>query len=159
MEFGHTNGLSTFPKEVPFKYDPWPLPRQAKAATTMVVNSMVIFNTTKSLDAAWDFVRFVVSDAGAKYTVTDSERMPARKDLAEKLFIPFARQTAGVSNPQPFVDAFEYGYPQTNTPALFKIQDDWLRGAWTRMMNGGESVRDVMTEGAKTINEWLKEFG
>jgi multiple sugar transport system substrate-binding protein len=156
MEFGHTNGINTFPQEIDFRYDPWPLPRQAKAATTMVVNAMVIFTTTRHLDESWEFVRFGASDAAMRYIVSDANRMPASKELAEKLFIPFARQQGGVPNPQPFVDAFDYGYPQTNTPALFTIQNECLRPVWPKLMDRGEPVKDHLVEGAKLINEWLK---
>lgn len=159
MEFGHTGGLRDFPKQIGFKYEPVPLPRKAKASTTFVTNTLVIFNGPTAVDATWQLLRFAVSEAGQKYVVSEASRMPPRKDLAEKLFLPFARQDGGVPNPQAFVNGFDSGIPQTNTPAIFRIQNEWLVPTWAKMMNGGESVRDHMLAGAPFINQVLKDIG
>ncbi|MCK5738835.1 extracellular solute-binding protein, partial [bacterium] len=81
-----------------FEYDFAPLPRpdnmaHGPAFTYGDFKNIVIFSTTKHQEAAWEFVKFIVSQKGDQQLLEITNQLPLRRDLAsDSSFADYFRQ-------------------------------------------------------------------
>jgi multiple sugar transport system substrate-binding protein len=69
---------------------------------------VAIVKTAKS-EAAWEFVKYLVSEEGNKMYSEITGRIPSNLQLAETWWVPRAKELYGIANGKAFLDAFKEG--------------------------------------------------
>lgn len=103
--------LTTVKAKAKFKWGVTALPKGQTYATSLGGENWAIPNTSKNVDAAWEFVKFVQDPHNYEQYLTVAQALPGRKDVARDAFwqndpalsvfvnqLPFARTVGGGPN-------------------------------------------------------------
>jgi multiple sugar transport system substrate-binding protein len=103
-----------------FKWDVAPMPTgPAGPATSVNSAGFVISKASKHPDAAWEFVKFAISQQGQQRLTELGFAIPVLKSIAESP--TFLDQKTAAINEQVFLDALAYAHPKPS----FKGYEEW----------------------------------
>jgi multiple sugar transport system substrate-binding protein len=103
-----------------FKWDVAPMPKgPATRATSVNSAGFVIAKDSKNADAAWQFVKFAISDAGQQRLSELGFAIPIRESIAKSP--AYLEQKTAPINQQVFLDALDYAKPKPT----FKGYEEW----------------------------------
>ena len=103
-----------------FKWDVAPMPKGPAARATSVNSAgFVIAKDSKNADAAWQFVRFAIGEAGQKRLSELGFAIPILESVAKSP--AYLEQKSAPINQQVFLDALEYAKPKPT----FKGYEEW----------------------------------
>lgn len=130
-------------QENAFNWDVAPFPAGPVGRATLVNSAgIVISETTQHPDEAWEFVKFVISEAGQSKLTELGFAIPVLEKVATG---PVYLEQAAKGNHKVFIDALEYA----RTKPSFKGYEEWsgivgeeLNLVWT----GEKSIDDALAE-------------
>ncbi len=103
-----------------FKWDVAPMPKGPAARATSVNSAgFVIAKDSKNPDAAWEFVKFPIGDAGQQRLSELGFAIPIRESIANSP--AYLEQKSAPINQQVFLDALDYAKPKPT----FKGVEEW----------------------------------
>jgi multiple sugar transport system substrate-binding protein len=85
MMFSGTWNLSTLPNDAKFKWVAVPLPYSKKPASSLGGENFAIMATSKNIDGAWDYIKFIQDPSYASPFYDCTNYLPSRADVAEML--------------------------------------------------------------------------
>jgi multiple sugar transport system substrate-binding protein len=131
--------------QLEFKWDVAPMPAGPVGRATSVNSAgFVVSKDSKNADAAWEFVKFAISQQGQQRLTELGFAIPVLKSIAESPTF-LEQKTAGI-NEQVFLDALEYAHPKPT----FKGYEEWAGVV-------GDSLVPVWN-GEKPLDEALDEI-
>lgn len=126
-----------------FDWDVAPFPKGPAGRATLVNSAGIVASSaTKNPDAAWKFIKFVVSKAGQSELTSLGFAIPVIKSVAES---PVYLQQPAKGNHQVFLDALGYA---RNKPS-FRGYEEWssvVGDALTSVWLGEANIDDVLAE-------------
>jgi multiple sugar transport system substrate-binding protein len=98
------------------------------------------------VDAAWGFSRYMADEDGQKIYSELSGRIPNNPQLAEKFWIPVAKERFGVENAKAYLKAFELSMPDVIGPVpRSKIEAEAVKpDGWDPLIAGTAQAKDVL---------------
>jgi multiple sugar transport system substrate-binding protein len=85
MMFSGTWNLSTLPNDAKFKWVAVPLPYSKKPASSLGGENFAIMAASKSVDGAWDYIKFMQDPAYASGFYSCTNYLPSRADVSDTL--------------------------------------------------------------------------
>ena len=132
----------------PFKWDIAPMPKgPAGRATSVNSAGFVIAKVSKNPDAAWEFVKYVFSEAGQTELAKIGLAIPVRKSVAESA--AYLDQATKIDHSL-YVKALDYAHLKP----VFKGYEEWsaavgdaLNLIWTGQMPVGDGLAEAVAGG------------
>jgi ABC-type glycerol-3-phosphate transport system substrate-binding protein len=112
------------------------------------------------LDAAWQFAKFMAGEEGQKIYSETSGRIPNNADLAEKFWVPVARDRFGVQNARAFLEAFKRAVPDVigEIPRSKMWAEVIKPVAWDPLIGGQAQAKDVLPQADAKLQAMLDDY-
>jgi multiple sugar transport system substrate-binding protein len=152
MMFSGTWNLSTLPTDAKFKWVAVPLPYSKKPGSSLGGENFAVMASSKNVDAAWDYIKFMQDPAYAPAFYGCMNYLPSRADVAEALFKDADATT------QAFLTQMESAQPRGPLPnwsdASAVVQD-----AIQEALSGQKTSEQAMKDAAVRMKPILVEAG
>jgi multiple sugar transport system substrate-binding protein len=137
------------------EWDIAPIPKGKKGRiTTNPTSGLVMWKGTKAPDAAWAFMRYLVSEEASKsYATGNVDGMPVHKAAAELIL----KDSRPPKSRQVYVDAFKYARPAYTTPYGQRADSILYESVWPKAFRAGEPFKPLITEAIPRINAAMQE--
>src|SRR5262245_2100376 len=139
--------------QLEFKWDVAPMPSGPVGRATSVNSAgFVVSKDSKHADAAWEFVKFAVSQQGQQRLTELGFAIPVLKSIAESP--TFLQQKVAPINEQVFLDALAYAHPKPS----FKGYDEWASAVGDTLVpvwNGEKPIDEALDEIVPAADEVL----
>ena len=142
-----------------FAWDVCELPRDKYRATTFVVGMYIIPKTVPEARKrmAWDYIKFLVSDAGQEVVRDNNTALPAVRSWAEKTV---THPGVPPSNDRAFLDSVAYArymyWPFPAEQAFMEARSD-LQGVWNGDLDALEVCQKATLDINKMVADYLRE--
>jgi len=136
------------------EWDVAPIPKGKKGrATTNPTSGLGLWKGSKSPDAAYAFMKFLISEEASKaYVAEGVDGLPVHKAAADQVL----KDGGPPKSKQVYIDAFTYAKPAFTTPygqrAIQTLNDDIKN-----VFKTGGSVKDVITGSIAKLNQIMQE--
>ena len=127
-----------------------PLPKGKEAATVIGGYDLAIPATSKNVDAAWDFIRWLTAQE-QEGVLQEYKRIQARKDIVDSAF---AKQDPLI---EVFVDQSAAGRARATVPQWDEIENTILADAWDSVILGQSKPADALNKAVQQTNDLLKQ--
>ena len=116
--------------------------------------------TSKSPDPSWDFVAFMAGEEGNRTYSQTSGRIPNSAKLVKESWIPYIKETHGVTNGQAFLDAFTKGQIDvvSGVPRSKMWSEVVKPVGWDTMMAGKAKATEALPKVDEALNKVLDEY-
>lgn len=138
---------------------PWDmavLPRARRAATLLFVQGNIVSAATKHPDQVWEWLKELTSEEAQRYVVESAGRMPITPELAQKLFVPHAREKYGAEHPEVALRQWEIGTTHFSSDLTSRLEKEALDPGMKQIMEGQIAVAPGLAEVTRLGNEILK---
>ncbi|MFL5802425.1 MAG: ABC transporter substrate-binding protein [Roseiflexaceae bacterium] len=136
-----------------FKWDVAPMPSgPAGRATSVNSAGFVVAKDSKHVDAAWEFVKFAISQPGQQRLTELGFAIPVLKSIAESP--TFLQQKVAPIDEQVFLDALAYAHPKPS----FKGYEEWAAAVGDTLVpvwNGEKPIDAALDEIVPAADEVL----
>jgi multiple sugar transport system substrate-binding protein len=136
------------------EWDIAPIPKGPKGRTTTNPTSgLAMWKGSKSPEAAWSFMRYLVSEEASRtYVQMSLDGLPVHRAAADLVL----KDTSPPKSKQVFVEAFKYARPAFTTPYGQRAKTEYNNAIRPLFLSGGQ-VRPVVTEAMPAIKAALDE--
>lgn len=139
-----------------FRWDVCELPREKTRATTFVCGLYIIPKTVapERKKMAWEYMKFLTSDAGQEVVIANNTALPAVKKWAEKLV---THPEVPPEHDRAFLDSIDYArymyWPWPAEEAFMEARSD-LQGVW----NGDLDPLEVCQKSTLNMNKMVDDY-
>jgi multiple sugar transport system substrate-binding protein len=146
MAFGNHALIPAFTQIEDFEWDVVGLPRQKRRANLAAGAGYVIAANSPHPQAAWTFLKFLVSPKGQAIFAEAGVAVPARRSVAQSDI--FMRQNLAY-NAQAFLDETEIGEPNFAFPGAHEIttlMNEALIPVWRGEQDASSAIQSILPE-------------
>jgi multiple sugar transport system substrate-binding protein len=136
------------------EWDIAPIPKGPRGRTTTNPTAGVtMWAGSKSPDAAWAFMRYLISEEASKtYVEMQIDGLPVHRAAADLVL----KDTRPPKSKQIYIDAYKYAKPAFTTPYGQRAKSEYNNAIRPLFLNGGQ-VKTAVTEASAKIQAALDE--
>jgi multiple sugar transport system substrate-binding protein len=138
------------------RWDMTVLPKGKRAATLLFVQGNMVSVSTKHPDEVWEWLKELTGEQAQRYVVESAGRMPITPELAQKLFVPYAKEKYGAEHPEVALKQWEIGTTYVSSDLTSRLEKEALDPGMKQIMEGQVAVAPGLAETARLANEILK---
>ena len=138
------------------RWDMAVLPRNKRAATLLFVQGNMVSSATRHPDQVWEWLKELTSEGAQRHVIESAGRMPITPELAQKLFVPYAKEKYGAEHPEVALKQWEIGTTHFSSDLTSRLEREALDPGMRQIMEGQIAVAPGLAGVTRLATEILK---